>query len=235
MAGTAVGVTVGFGSRRTRPTVAGVLVKRSLPPLALRDETGHRTTLAALRGKVVVLAPFLTLCHEVCPLTTGAFEVMRRAVNRAGLGRRVAFVEVSVDPWRDSPGRLRAFARLTGIRFALLTGTNAELTRFWRALGVTFWRTREGRPADRDWLTGRRLTFDVSHTDALFLIDARGRERIVDIGTPRIGGRLPHSLRRLLNQKGRAGLKSKRPGWTVRQGLDDIGYLLGEPIPGPAG
>jgi protein SCO1/2 len=235
IAGTAVGVGVGLGSRRAPTKVAGVLVKRSVPPHALSDATGRRTTLAAFRGKIVVLAPFLTLCREVCPLTTGAFEVMRRAVDRAGLGGRVAFVEVSVDPWRDSPRRLRAFARLTGIRFALLTGTKAELARFWRTFGVAFWRTREGRPADRDWLTGRRLTFDVSHTDALFLIDARGWERIADIGTPQIGRRLPRVLRGLLNSASPARLQPSRPGWTVQQGLDDIGYLLGSPIPGPVG
>jgi len=57
----------------------------------------------------------LTLCHEVRPLTTGAFIAMKHAVRKAGLADRVIFTEISVDPWRDSPARLRAFARYTGI------------------------------------------------------------------------------------------------------------------------
>jgi protein SCO1/2 len=188
-------------------------------------------SLAAFRGKVVVVTPFLTLCHEVCPLTTGAFVAMQRAIERAGLARRVVLVEVSVDPWRDTPVRLRAFARMTGIRFPLLTGTPGQLARFWRFFAVASWRTKEGVPADRDWLTGKPLTFDVSHTDGLFVLDPRGRERILDLGMPMIRRPLPRPLKRLLNTEGRRDLGGRLGGWTVQQALDDIGYLLGVDIP----
>jgi len=42
-----------------------------------------------------VLAGFLTLCQEACPLTTGNLLMMDRAVAAAGLGRRVRFVELT--------------------------------------------------------------------------------------------------------------------------------------------
>jgi protein SCO1/2 len=156
---------------------------------------------------------------------------MRRDVERAGLARHVVFVEVSVDPWRDSPARLRAFARMTGIRFPLLTGTPRQLARFWRFFGVASWRTKEGASADTDWLTGKPLTFDVSHTDGLFLLDVEGRERILDVGMPAIEVPLPRVLQRLLNAEGRRDLASSPTGWTVEQGLDDIGYLVGFGVP----
>jgi cytochrome oxidase Cu insertion factor (SCO1/SenC/PrrC family) len=206
--------------------VTGELVARQVPLLPLRNEHGRRTSLAALRGKVVVLTPFLTLCHEVCPLTTGAFEAMQRAVDQAGLGDRVVFAEVSVDPWRDTPARLRAFARLTGVHFELFTGSRRELLRFWHFFGVAYYRTPEGRPPDRDWMTGRPLRFDVSHTDGLFLVDPRGVERIVDVGMPSVRGRLSRTMRRLLNSQGLQNLAHPGPGWSVRQGLDDVGFLL---------
>ena len=72
------------------------------------------TSLAAMRGQVVVLAGFLTLCQETCPLTTGNLLVMGRAVTAAGLGRRVRFAELTVDPGRDTPARLRAYRALVG-------------------------------------------------------------------------------------------------------------------------
>ena len=60
-------------------------------------------SLASFRGKYVMLAPFLTLCQEECPLTTGVFQELQASVDKAGLGDMVAFVEVTVDPGRDTP------------------------------------------------------------------------------------------------------------------------------------
>ena len=228
--GVAIGAAFALAGGPAKPPLAGEAVDRPVPALALLDEHGGTTSLAAFRGKVVVMAPFLTLCHEVCPLTTAAFQGLRRDVARAGRGDRVVFVEVSVDPWRDSPARLRAFARLTRTGFPLLTGTRAQLARFWRFFGVYSMRTREGRPPDTDWLTGKPLTFDVAHTDGLFLIDARGHERIVDVGMPVLGGRLPGTLSKLLNAQGRANLAHPEAGWTPRQAADDLGRLLGRRI-----
>jgi protein SCO1/2 len=181
------------------------------------------------------LTPFLTLCHEVCPLTTGAFQTIQRDLDRAGLADKVVLAEVSVDPWRDTPSRLRAFARFTGTRFPLLTGSAAQLARFWRFFGVDYRRTGEGTPPDSDWLTGEPLTFDVSHTDGLFLIDRTGQERVVDVGMPHVGTSLPRVLGGLLNPEGRTDLAHPEPGWTVTQALDDVERLLGRPIPTPPG
>jgi protein SCO1/2 len=230
-----VGAIFALDRGSPRPQLTGETITRRVPELPLQSEAGKTMSLAAFRGKVVVLTPFLTLCHEVCPLTTGAFLTMQRDVERAGLTRRVVFVEVSVDPWRDSPARLRAFARMTGVHFPLLTGTSRQLARFWRFFEVASWRTKEGVPADIDWLTGKPLTFDVSHTDGLFLLDAAGRERIVDVGMPTVQRPLPRTLKRLLNAEGRHDLADSAGGWTVQQGLDDVGYLLGVAIPAVRG
>jgi protein SCO1/2 len=233
-AAASVGAALALAGGHTPPPLFGDAVDRSVPPLRLQTESGRTTSLSAYRGRVVVLAPFLTLCHEVCPLTTAAFQTMQRSVAEAGLGGRVVFAEVSVDPWRDSPARLRAFGHLTHSRFPLLTGTATELARFWRFFGVAYWRTKEDKPPDVDWLTGKPLTFDVDHTDCLFLIDARGHERIVDVGIPEISEHVPQALTALLNAQGRDDLTHPRPGWTPQQALDDLQRLLGRPIPGPS-
>lgn len=230
----AVGAALALAGGHTPPRLYGDTVDRTVPQLPLESESGRTTSLAAQRGRIVVLAPFLTLCHEVCPLTTAAFQAMQRDLTRAGLARRVVFAEVSVDPWRDTPARLRAFAHLTHTRFRLFTGTAAELARFWRFFGVAYWRAKEGTPPDTDWLTGKPLTFDVSHTDGLFLIDPEGRERILDVGMPDVGSRLPHILEKLLNAQGRADLTHPQAGWTLQQALDDLERLLGHQIRQPS-
>jgi cytochrome oxidase Cu insertion factor (SCO1/SenC/PrrC family) len=227
-----IGAALGFnGGSSPPPPLTGVSVDRPVPMLPLRNERGGQTSLSAFRGRIVVLTPFLTLCHEVCPLTTGAFQTIQRDLDRAGLAGKVVLAEVSVDPWRDTASRLRAFARTTGTRLRLFTGSAAQLARFWRFFGVAYRRTGEGTPPDTDWLTGRPLTFDVDHTDGLFLVDAAGRERIVDVGMPHLRTDLPRALSRLLNAEGHSDLIHPRPGWTVEQALDDVEHLLGHPIP----
>jgi cytochrome oxidase Cu insertion factor (SCO1/SenC/PrrC family) len=143
----AAGVAAAIGARhgQTAPKITGTELNRPTPNVPLLDKDGKQVTLADFRGKVVVLSPVLTLCHEVCPLTTGAFLSMEQAVRKAGLGDRVLFAEISVDPWRDSAARLRAFVRYTGINFTLLTGTQQNLRRFWRFFGVGYFKTPQSK------------------------------------------------------------------------------------------
>ncbi len=208
---------------------AGGSLDRPLPSLPLIDEHGRHTSLAAFRGRYLVLAPSLTLCHETCPLTTGALMRIQAAVRRRGLADRVAVAVATVDPWRDTPARLRAFKRRTGSELTMLTGTHAQIRRLWRFFGVDFRRTRQEDPPDRDWLTHRPLTFDVTHTEALFIVDPRGHWRVLVSGIADVGGRLPRALASLLNDEGRETLRRPEAPWTVPQVLDKLWRLMGVP------
>jgi protein SCO1/2 len=229
----AAGIALSARHRAGGPTITGIGLNRPVPSVPLLAEGGRQVSLADFRGRVVVLSPVLTLCHEVCPLTTGAFLTMQRAVRDAGLAKRVVFAEISVDPWRDSPARLRAFARTTGIQFTLLTGTQPNLRRFWRFFGVAFFKTAQGTPPDIDWWTRKPETFDVAHSDGLFFIDEHGRLRIAVLGMPNLHGRLVAPLRRLLSDKGLGNLAHPEVPWTVPQALDDLSFLVGRRIPPP--
>jgi cytochrome oxidase Cu insertion factor (SCO1/SenC/PrrC family) len=231
-AGAAAGIAAALATRghTNVAPVYGVRVDRPVPNVPLLDERGRHVSLADFRGKIVVLSPVLTLCHEVCPLTTGAFMSMERTVRDAGLGGRVVFAEISVDPWRDSPARLRAFRRYTGIDLTLLTGTEQSLRRFWHFFGVAFFKTPEGRPPDVDWWTHEPQTFDVAHSDGVFFVDASGHLRIVVLGMPNVHGRLAARLRGLLSAQGMTNLMQPEAPWTVPQALDDLSSLAGRRI-----
>ncbi len=207
---------------------------RHVPPLDLIDEHGRATSLAALHGRWVVLVPSMTLCHEVCPMTTGVLMELTEALRREGLAKSVAPVEVTVDPWRDSPARLRAYRRLTGANFTMLTGTRAEIARIWKFFGIYYKRVPQGNPPDVDWLTHRPEKFDVEHTDGFFLLDPSGQERVAEEGTPSTAGHLPAALRRLLNAEGRHNLADPSLPWNAAQLLDDLDWLMGRSIPASA-
>ena len=151
---------------------------------------------------------------------------LRSQLRRAGLGRRVAIIEATVDPWRDTPYRLRAYRRLTGADFAMLTGTPTAIHRLWRFFGVGYRRVPEGEPPDIDWLTHRPETFDVQHTDGLFIIGPGGRERVADTGMPNVHGQLSRALRHLLDAQGRNDLTHPQLPWTAREVADDLRELV---------
>jgi len=230
------GAQTSAGSLAPAPLATGTALQRPrpVPPFRLIDDRGRPVTLSAWRGKWVVLAPSLTLCHEVCPMTTGALISLTRSLERAGLARRVVVAEVTVDPWRDSPARLRAYRRLAGVNFAMLTGTPAEVNAVWRFFGVAHQRVPQGHPPDVDWLTGRAETFDVQHSDGVFLLDPAGQERIVEDGQPSVGGQLAPALRGLLNDQGRHNLAHPQQPWSAAQVLDDVYFLMDRQIPAAA-
>jgi protein SCO1 len=219
-------------------TVLDKPVPAAVADLPLTTDAGRATSLAALRGQVVVLADFLTLCQETCPLTTGDLLVMDRAVTAAGLAGRVRFAELTVDPNRDTPLRLRAYRRLVGApaNWSLLTGSPAVIERIWRYFSVWYQQVAEGSPAGTDWLTGKPLSYDIAHQDALVYLDAAGRERFLVVGSPNAAGApVPPALRRFLSAQGRAELSHPDAStWTVAEALSPIAWLTGRPVRPPA-
>jgi cytochrome oxidase Cu insertion factor (SCO1/SenC/PrrC family)/thiol-disulfide isomerase/thioredoxin len=213
------------------PLPVGSELERAVPHMSLIGEDGRPTSLGAFRGRWLLIAPSMTLCHEVCPMTTGALIQLTDLLRQDGLADRVAVAEVTVDPWRDTPATLRAYRARFGVNFDLLTGTQSEIHRLWKFLGVYYQRVPQGKPPDVDWLTGRPETFDVEHTDGLFILDPQGRERAADEGMPDVEGQLSKSLRSLLDAQGRQDLSHPQLPWTAAGVLDDFYRLMGRSLP----
>jgi cytochrome oxidase Cu insertion factor (SCO1/SenC/PrrC family) len=198
---------------------------------ALLNQHGQPVSLASLHGKVVVLAPFLSLCQDECPLITAAFTSLQHDVRAAGLSDRVAFVEATVDPGRDSVARLAAYQKEFGADWDLWTGTPAQIAAFWKPFGVSYQTVEEEQPAKIDWWTAQPLAYDVDHTDGYILIDGSGHERFVDASAPNIPG-LPPKLKALLNVGGLHNLTHPLPtNWTTADALGAISWVLGTNIP----
>ena len=229
--------------RRTARSAPGAaefprhLRERGRPAVVLRiplvDEHGRATSLGAFRGKIVVLTSFLTSCQETCPLTTGAFLDMEHDLAAAGMAGQVVFIEASVDPGRDTPERLAAYARVTGARWPLLTGAAPNLASLWHYFGIYYQKVAEGSPPGIDWQTGKPYSYDVNHSDGFIVFDASLHERFVTGAAPDLGGRrLGKSLRHMLDAEGVANLDHPGHGsWTVPEGLQAIGWVAGRTIP----
>ena len=218
------------------PASLGIVQNRAVPSIPLVNQYNAPVTLASYRGKTVLLAPMLTLCQEVCPLTTENLLLIQQAVDEAGLGKRVAIVEYSVDPARDTPDRLAAYAKLTGASWPLLTGQQSGITAMNSFFYVFAQKVPEGSPPQTDWWTHQPLTYDVNHSDGFFIIDPSGHERFATSATPDVTSHtLPKDLSSMLDTTGQQNLNDPTgQTWTVSEALAALGWVVHRSIP-PAG
>jgi protein SCO1/2 len=95
----------------------------------LLNQHGQPFAMDQLRAKTVVLNFIFTHCPGICPMQTQALQRVAMALPES-VRERVHFVSVSVDPERDTPEALRAFAAKHGVsreHWTFVTGSPQEL------------------------------------------------------------------------------------------------------------
>lgn len=180
----AVGIGVGVGAgllhTSSRPAVlaaepaAGAAAEtwaagaRPAPDFRLTDEHGRPVSLAALRGKPVIVTFIDPLCRNFCPIEA---QRLNNVVKSMPAAARPAIVAVSVNIYGNSRANLRVdrskWRLVPQWRWAV--GEHAALARVWKryAIGVLVTAKK---------IAGVRV-HDVSHTEAAYLVDRDGYER----------------------------------------------------------
>jgi protein SCO1/2 len=196
----------------------GTTLNQALPSsvtsIEFTDDTGKQLTLAAFKGKAVVFTPFMTLCQE----------------------NNVQMVMITIDPARDTIARLHAYrsvAQITQPNWTLLTAAPADLTTMWKSLGVDVEKTAEDNPPGIDWMTGAPLTYDLSHTDDVFMLNKSGNERFLIDGMPNTQGVAPPPiLDKFLSAEGQQNLAHPDgSSWTVADATSSLAWVLGKHLP----
>ena len=202
--------------------------------LPFTDSTGKRVRLSDLAGKTVVISDTMTLCQEACPVDTATLVQTARRVAAASrtAARDVVFLTITVDPERDTPAQLAAYRRLyvgrSGLpQWRLLTGRPADVHALWAYLGVFWKKTPEDDGVVRNWRTGRRLTYDVAHSDEVFFLDRKQRERFILDGIPSLGGddNVPREIHAFESAEGHRN-EHKSGGWTSSDAVSVLSWLL---------
>ena len=176
--------TAGHGSLRGMATWAAG--GRPAPAITtLRDQTGAPFALRSLRGRSVAIEFFDSHCKAECPLAGRALAAAERSLPAA---QRPVLVVVSVNP-QDTPASARRAVRSWGLAglapWHWLMGTHARLAPVWRAYHIFVKPTRG----------------DISHTEALYLLDRRGYERSGYL-FPYLPASVTHDLRALAGRTG---------------------------------
>jgi protein SCO1 len=151
------------GDEQRLPTIGAA------PDFALISQDGAAVTLRSLRGKVVAVSFIYTWCPDVCPMLT---DKLARVQDDLGshFGSDVAFVSITVDPERDTPGVLKQHAQAFDVDFvgwSFLTGDLAAVREVARQYGVAVAPGVDGQ---------------VDHTLLTTLIDRQGTMRVQYLG-----------------------------------------------------
>ena len=153
--------------------------------LELPDPDGRLRRLDEFKGKVVVVFFGYTQCPDVCPTTLAELAAVRKALGPDGA--RVQPVFVSVDPQRDTPEVLKAYAQAFGDDVLALRGDDAQTKAAAQAFKV-FYAKVPGKTAD---------TYTIDHTAGSYVFDTQGRIRLfMRHGQP--AAAIEADLRRLL-------------------------------------
>lgn len=208
-------------------SVQNRVVPSAVRQLPLTNQHGQPVSLASWSGKTVLLVPYLTLCSDICPMTTGNLLQVQRSLATDGAASQVVIVELSVDPSRDSPARMAAYATLTGATWQLVTETPAVLTQIAKFFGFSYQVVPEDNPPSIDWWTGKPLTYDIDHSDGFVVISPTGRERFATAAAPDFHGALNPTLKKFLSDLGLQHLAHPvTPDYTPATVLQALGWSM---------
>jgi protein SCO1 len=106
----------------------------------LTDQDGRPFTLSSLGGKVVVMDFIFTDCPGPCPILSLKFSRLQERLGER-LGKEVMLLSVTIDPRRDTPEVLKAYAQryqanLDGWKF--LTGSTRNILLVAAAYGADY-------------------------------------------------------------------------------------------------
>ncbi len=148
-----------------------------------RANDGAAVTGENYRGKVVALYFGYTNCPDVCPTTLTNLADMLAKVGSPDV--RVLFV--TVDPARDTPAALKAYAKAFSPQVDALRGNANQLADLARRYRVAY--SVKTSP-----------TYEVMHSNAVFFFDSDGHARLVTTNTEDTAA-MAEDVKRLLRQQ----------------------------------
>lgn len=231
-------VLAGCGTIKAPGNDVGTQLDAKLPTsiqnLPFTDPTGLVRHLSDYRGKVLVISDTMTLCQETCPLDTATVVQTADQLDADGLGAKVQFLTITIDPVRDTVPQIAAYHKLFAAsgrpaNWTMLTGSRADVSRLWKYFGVYIKKVPSDHPAPKNWRTGATLTYDLEHSDEVFFLDGQAHERFILEGMPvvRKKSEIPQVIYHFLSKDGRQNVAHpKATAWTEQQALDVLSWLL---------
>ena len=143
---------------------------KPMAAFALTDHKDRAFDLASLKGRWSFLFFGFTHCPDVCPTTLAVLARARDNIARNTAGAEdVQFVFISVDPNRDTAGKLGQYVDYFDTTFLGVTGDDAQIGNLAGQLGAAY----------QVAFTAGMENYPVYHATAVFLLDPRARYHAV--------------------------------------------------------
>jgi len=143
---------------------------KPLTAFALTDHENRVFDVASLKGKWSFLFFGFTHCPDICPTTLAVLARARENIAKSTVGAKdVQFVFISVDPNRDTAGKLGQYVSYFDTVFLGVTGDKAQLGNLASQLGAAY----------QVAITPGMENYPVYHSAAVFLVDPRARYHAV--------------------------------------------------------
>lgn len=134
--------------------------------LQLTDHNGQHRSLKDFAGKVVVVFFGYTQCPDVCPTTLQ--ELVEAKALLGEQGAQLQGVFVSLDPTRDTPEVLRAYAEAFDPEMVALTGSQEQISAVAKDFKVFFKKVEGKQPG----------SYTLDHSAGLYMYDPQGQLRV---------------------------------------------------------
>ncbi len=116
-------------------------------PLITQDGTAVRLYDDLLKGKSVAINVIYTSCKDECPLETARLAQVQKLLGER-MGKDIFFYSITIDPKRDTPEVLKAYAQKYGVGpgWLFLTGKDEDIKLATKKLGLS--RVRDAASKD---------------------------------------------------------------------------------------
>jgi cytochrome oxidase Cu insertion factor (SCO1/SenC/PrrC family) len=152
----------------TKPAAVWPAGQLRAPNFRLADQNGRRVSVAAYRGRPLLVTFIDPLCRNFCPLEA---KVLNDVVDRLPAARRPEIIAVSVNIYGNARRYLlddvQKWHLVPQWRWAV--GRPAQLATVWK-------RYKIGVQATTKTIAGIKV-HNISHTEAVYLVDPAGYQR----------------------------------------------------------
>jgi protein SCO1/2 len=148
----------------------GIRIYKEAPEFELTDQNNNKVSLSDFKGRLVIISWGFTNCPDICPLILSRLSNVMKELG--DLSDKVQVLFITIDPERDTPGRLKSYIPSFDKSFIGLTGTPEEIKEVVKDYNAFFIKHPEvyGRGEFDTW-----DSYQMSHTTNIYLIDKYGR------------------------------------------------------------
>lgn len=147
-------------------------------PFSLTDQNGATVTDRQFAGKYRLMYFGYTYCPDVCPIDLQKLMAGYRVLEQrdAALAARIQPIFISIDPERDTPAVMKAYAAAFHPKLVGLTGTPEQIADVARRFAIVYGKAEGGGTTD----------YLMNHSNQAYLFDTAGKPiaLIAQDGTP---------------------------------------------------